>query len=78
LEAACSRGLKEDRVDGHIFISVLAYHLLCWVRRKLEPLGDMRNGITLRHLLGIHSLTTISLPLVDGRIIAFPLRSGCL
>ena len=34
---------KEGRVDGHIFISVLAYHLLSWVRRKLEPLGDMRD-----------------------------------
>jgi len=60
---------KEDRVDGHIFISVLAYHLLCWVRRKLEPLGDMRDWSTLRRLLGTHSLTTISMPLVDGRII---------
>jgi transposase len=26
----------EGRVDGHIFISVLAYHLLTWVREKLE------------------------------------------
>jgi transposase len=60
---------KEDRVDGHIFISVLAYHLLCWVRRKLEPRGDMRDWSTLRRLLGTHSLTTISMPLVDGRII---------
>lgn len=59
----------EGRVDGHIFISVLAYHLLCWVRRKLEPLGDMRDWITLRRLLGTHSLTTTTLPLVDGRII---------
>jgi transposase len=59
----------EGRVDGHIFISVLAYHLLCWVRQKLEPLGDMRDWITLRRLLSTHSLTTISLPLADGRLI---------
>jgi hypothetical protein len=60
---------KEGRVDGHIFISVLAYHLLSWVRRKLEPLGDMRDWITVRRLLSTHSLTTTSLPLVDGRLI---------
>lgn len=59
----------EDRVDGHVFISVLAYHLLCWVRRKLEPLGDTRDWITLRRLLSTHSLTTTSLPLVDGRLV---------
>jgi len=60
---------KEGRVDGHIFITVLAYHLLSWVRRKLEPLGDMRDWITVRRLLSTHSLTTTSLPLVDGRLI---------
>jgi len=32
---------KADRVDGHIFISVLAYHLLCWIHQKLESNGDM-------------------------------------
>jgi len=59
----------EGRVEGHIFISVLAYHLLSWIRRKLEPLGDMRDWITLRRLLSTHSLTTTSLPLADGRLI---------
>ena len=59
----------EGRVDGHVFISVLAYHLLSWVRRKLEPLGDTRDWITLRRLLSTHSLTTTSLPLMDGRLI---------
>jgi transposase len=26
----------ESRVDGHIFISVLAYHLLTWARETLR------------------------------------------
>ena len=59
----------EGRVEGHIFISVLAYHLLSWIRRKLEPLGDTRDWINLRRLLSTHSLTTTSLPLADGRLI---------
>lgn len=32
---------KEPRVDGHIFISVLAYHLLCWIHSRLEAAGDI-------------------------------------
>jgi transposase len=61
---------KEHRVDGHIFISVLAYHLLCWINHKLEASGDIRTWRTLRRLLRTHCLLTTRLPLEDGRIIA--------
>ena len=60
----------EYRVDGHVFISVLAYHLLCWIRHKLELGGDPREWKTIRRLLGTHSLLTTSLPLSDGRLIS--------
>jgi transposase len=59
----------EGRVDGHIFISVLAYHLLSWVRQKFESQGDMREWKTIRRLLSTHSLVTTSLPLTDGSIV---------
>ena len=59
----------EDRVDGHIFISVLAYHLLNWVRQKLENAGDHREWNTIRRILRTHSLVSTRLPLEDGRII---------
>jgi len=59
----------EDRVDGHIFISVLAYHLLNWVRQKLENSGDHREWNTIRRILRTHSLVSTRLPLEDGRII---------
>ena len=59
----------EDRVDGHIFISVLAYHLLSWVGHHFELNGDMREWYTIRRLLSTHSLVTIQLTLVDGRVI---------
>lgn len=61
---------KEHRVDGHIFISVLAYHLLCWINNKIEAAGDPRTWRTLRRLLRTHCLLTTRLPLEDGRIIA--------
>jgi transposase len=59
----------EDRVDGHIFISVLAYHLLRWIGKRLEAHNDTRDWQTIRRLLGTHSLVTTRLPLADGRTI---------
>ena len=59
----------EGRVEGHIFISVLAYHLLCWVGHRLTQSGDVRDWQTVRRLLRTHSLVTTRLPLEDGRVI---------
>lgn len=59
----------EERVDAHIFISVLAYHLLMWVRHHLELSGDTRDWNTVRRLLSTHSLLSTLLPLEDGRTI---------
>jgi len=61
---------KEHRVDGHIFISVLAYHLLCWIHTRLEAAGDTRTWRTTRRLLRTHCLLTTRLPLEDGRIVS--------
>jgi transposase len=58
-----------QRVEAHIFISVLGYHLLCWVRERLRESGDNRDWKTLRRLLSTHSLVTTVLPLEDGRVL---------
>ena len=60
---------KEQRVDGHVFITILAYHLLAWIRRKLRLAGDKREWRSVRRLLQTHSLLTIRMPLADGRVI---------
>jgi len=39
----------EGRVEGHVFISVLAYHLLCWIGHRLTQRGDTRDWQTLPH-----------------------------
>jgi len=57
----------EARVEAHVFISVLAYHLLAWVREKLRECGELRDWKTLRRLLSTHCLATTRLPLEDGR-----------
>jgi len=59
----------EHRVEAHIFISVLAYHLLTWIRETLRPAGELRDWKTLRRLLSTHSLVTTALPLDDGRVL---------
>ena len=59
----------EERVDAHIFISVLAYHLLTWIHHQLERCGDTREWKTLRRILSTHSLVSTILPLNDGTIL---------
>ena len=59
----------EGRVDGHIFISVLAYHLLGWVRENFLLRGDVREWSSIVRLMRTHSLVTTRLKLQDGRII---------
>lgn len=61
---------KEFRVDGHIFITVLAYHLLCWIHNRLEAAGDRRTWRTIRRLLRTHCLLTTRFPLNAGRIVS--------
>lgn len=60
----------EHRVDGHIFITVLAYHLYRWIGYHLEIAGDPREWRTLRRLLRTHVVVTTRLPLDDGREIS--------
>ncbi len=59
----------EERVETHVFISVLAYHLLVWVRETLRESNELRDWKTLRRLLSTHSLVTTRLPLADKRVL---------
>ena len=59
----------EHRVEAHVFISVLAYHLLTWIRETLRASGETRDWKTLRRLLSTHSLVTTVLPLKDRRVL---------
>jgi len=59
----------EHRVEAHIFISVLAYHLLTWVRETLRHSGDQRDWKTLRRLLSTHCVVTTVLPLKTGAVL---------
>jgi len=63
-----NRHQKELRVDAHIFITVLAYQLMCYIMRSLEAKGENRDWDTLRRVLQTHCYTTIVLPTRNGTV----------
>jgi len=58
----------EGRVDGHVFITVLAYQLLRHITAKLEHEGDTRSWETIRRILKTHAYTTMILPEIAGDV----------
>lgn len=56
----------EHRVDGHIFITVLAYQLMRFILHRLEAAGDHRSWPVIRQILQSHCYATIEMPTVSG------------
>lgn len=59
---------KADRTEGHLFVSVLAYHLLNTIEHKLQKQGDNRRWSTLRTVLSTHQRSTVILTDDEGKI----------
>jgi len=49
----------EERVDAHMFISVLAYHLMHAIEHKLKLSGDSRSWWTIKTTLSTHERMTV-------------------
>lgn len=49
---------REDRIESHIFVSVLAYHLIATVRKKLKDQGIFDSWSTIRKNLESHAVVT--------------------
>ena len=60
---------KEKRVDGHIFISILAYHFLHSIEYTLRQKGEHSRWATIKRLVSTHNYTTIQLPTTQGTVI---------
>lgn len=67
---------KEERMDAHMFISVLAYHILHIIEYRLRQKGETRKWDTIRDILKTHQRLTVSLRTKnsDGKIINQKLR----
>jgi transposase len=60
---------KELRADGHIFITVLAYHLLHTIRFKLRRHGIHLSWATIRDRFSTQVRITTTMKRKDGKII---------
>ena len=56
---------KEKRVDTHMFISVLAYHILHIIEYRFRMSGDHRKWSTIRDILSTHRRVTIAFRMKD-------------
>ena len=54
---------RSDRIEGHIFITMLAYHLLQWIQYHLYKAGLQHRWNTIHAQLDTHRILTSSLPL---------------
>jgi transposase len=57
---------KERRVDAHIFLCVLAYHLLISIEKTLLDRGVHTSWASVRELLKTHQVSTVVLPVEGG------------
>ena len=60
---------KEDRSDGHLFITVLAYQCVQVVRVQLKAAGINDSWVSLRQTMSVQRRVTASLRRKDGRTI---------
>ncbi len=59
----------EHRVDGHIFITILAYHHLHSIEYTLQLAGLHSRWATIKRLLSTHNYSTIQMPTTNGTVI---------
>jgi transposase len=58
---------KEERCDAHVWITILAYHLLRWIEYSLKMAGMDCTYQEVRRLLQTHCYTTINMPCCNGK-----------
>ena len=60
---------REDRVDGHIFISILTYHLLHSIEYTLRLQDVHSRWATIKRVVSTHDYSTVQLPTTTGPVI---------
>ena len=58
---------RTDRVDSHIFVTILAYHLLHTIRYQLKQKGINQSWKILRDVMSAQCRITSTMSLQDGR-----------
>ena len=60
---------REDRVTGHLFITLLAYHLVHTLRYQLKQQGIQLSWDSIRNIMSTQQRITITLPTDDHKTI---------
>ena len=60
---------KPDRIEGHLFISILAYHLLNYIQQHVRKAGIKHRWATIRSLLQTHTVLSTHLPTADSKMV---------
>jgi transposase len=60
---------KENRVTGHLFITILAYHLVHTLRHQLKQQGIQLSWDSIRNIMSTQQRLTITLPTDDNKTI---------
>ena len=60
---------KEHRTDGHLFIAVIAYHIMQTIRYSLKNKQISDSWSTIRKVLSTHVRITTTMKREDGRVI---------
>jgi transposase len=58
---------KEERTEGHLFITVLAYQFVQVIRRRLKDHGNKLGWPSLRNILSVQQRVTATFKQKDGR-----------
>src|ERR1035437_8612628 len=58
---------KEERTEGHLFITVLSYQFVQVIRRKLKSQGNKLGWTSLRNILAVQQRVTATFKQKDGR-----------
>lgn len=59
----------EHRTQTHIFLCVLAYHLLVSIEHLFRSCGDHRSWETVREIVKTHQMVTVVLPATNGDVL---------
>jgi hypothetical protein len=66
----------KERVRAHIFLCVLAYHLLVAIEKTLQDRGVHSSWATVREMLKTPQVVTMVLPTADARILKIRCAQG--
>ena len=64
----------EHRVESHVFVCLLAFHLLVAIEKTLLDHGVHTSWATVRDVLKTHQVSTVVLPTINGRCLR--IRTG--